>query len=111
MCEFGIIEEFKEDEEYFYEPQKYNCISINDDILNDWWDELSLIQTYFNSYGEVNWGLNRWGTTIIPPKSLDAFYEIVSKDKKSKTSNDLNELMILLRTAISKNKYIIHFGV
>ncbi|MCB2291364.1 hypothetical protein LGK97_16680 [Clostridium sp. CS001] len=39
-AQFGIINEFEKDKEYNdYEPQKYNCISIDDDILNAWWNE------------------------------------------------------------------------
>ena len=41
VAEFGIIEEFDKDKDYSseYEPQKYNCVAIDDDILNDWWED------------------------------------------------------------------------
>jgi hypothetical protein len=48
-----------------YEPQKYNCVAIDDDILNDWWNELALIKTYFHSYSRSNFALARWGVTLI----------------------------------------------
>lgn len=113
IAEFGIIDEFEKDKDYSleYEPQKYNCIAIDDNILNDWWNELILIKTNFNSYARPNFALARWGVTLIPPESLEDFYNIVSKDKRSKSSKELIELMILLRKAISQNKYIIHYGV
>jgi hypothetical protein len=113
ISEFGIIDEFKKDKDYSveYEPQKYNCIAIDDNILNDWWTELILIKTYFNSYSRPNFALARWGVTLIPPESLEDFYNIVSKDKRSKSSKELIDLMILLRKAISENKFIIHYGV
>lgn len=112
VAEFGIIDNFEKDKDYSnYEPQKYNCIAINDDILNDWWDDLTLIKTYFHCYSRPDFSLDRWGVTLIPPESLEAFYNIISNDKKSKISLELINLMILIRRGISENKYIIHYGV
>ena len=113
VAEFGIIEEFEKNKDYSteYEPQKYNCVAIDDDILNDWWEELTLIKTYFHCYSRSEFGLARWGVTLVPPESLEAFYNIVSKDEKSKASEELTNLMILLRKAILENKYVIHYGV
>lgn len=112
VAEFGIIDEFEKDKEYLdYEPQKYNCVAIDDDILNDWWNDLTLVKTYFHCYNRPSFALARWGITMIPPESLEDFYEIVSKDKRSKSSKELNDLMTLLRKAISENKYVIHYGV
>ncbi|MBU3191563.1 hypothetical protein K9O30_01350 [Clostridium bowmanii] len=113
VAEFGIIDKFERNKDYSsdYEPQKYNCVSIDDEILNDWWNELTLIKTYFHCYSRPDFALARWGVTLIPPESLEAFYNIVSKDTKSKSSVDLVDLMILLRKAISENKYVIHYGV
>jgi hypothetical protein len=112
VAEFGIIDEFRKDEDYSsYEPKKYNCVAINDDILNDWWNKLILIKTYFHSYDRPNFALARWGVTLIPPESLESFYSIVSTDRRSKSSKELINLMILLRKAISENKYVIHYGV
>ncbi|MBC8063026.1 MAG: hypothetical protein H7Y18_20535 [Clostridiaceae bacterium] len=112
VARFGIIDEFEKNKDYSeYEPQKYNCVAIEDIILNDWWSELTLIKTYFHCYNRPDFALARWGVTLIPPESLEAFYTIVSKDTKSKSSVELIDLMILLRKAISKNKYVIHYGV
>ncbi|NRT79833.1 hypothetical protein [Clostridium beijerinckii] len=112
VAEFGIIDEFEKDKDYsFYEPKKYNCIAIDDDILSDWWNELTLIKTYFHCYSRPSFALARWGVTLIPPESLEPFYNIVSTYKNSKSSKELINLMILLRKAISQNKYVIHYGV
>lgn len=87
------------------------CVAVYDDILNDRWNDLTLIQTYHHCYDRPNYGLDRWGVTLIPPKSLEVLYCIVSKDTRSKSSVELIDLMVLLRKAISENKYIIHYGV
>lgn len=87
------------------------CVAIDDDILDDWWDELTLIKTYFHCYSRPNFSLARWGVTLIPPESLEAFYNIVSNYKRSNSLKELNDLMILLQKAIAQNKYVIHYGV
>ena len=112
VAQFGIISEFEKDKDYSdYKPKKYNCVAINDDILDDWWNELTLIKTYFHCYSRPNFALARWELRLFPPESLDEFYNIVSKHTKSKSSIELIDLMILLRKAISENKYVIHYGV
>ncbi|MBU5675559.1 hypothetical protein KQI88_03930 [Alkaliphilus sp. MSJ-5] len=113
VAQFGIIDKFEKNKDYSsdYEPRKYNCVAIDDDILNDWWEELTFMKTYFHCYSRPNFALARYGVTIIPPESLETFYNIVSKDIRSKLSEELINLMVLLRTAISLNKYVIHYGV
>lgn len=113
VAEFGIIDKFEKDKDYSscYEPKKYDCVAIDDDFLNDWWKSLTLIKTYIHNYNRPGFALARWGVTLIPPESLEAFYDVVSTDKRSKSSKELIELMTLLRKAISENKYVIHYGV
>jgi hypothetical protein len=113
VAEFGIIDDFEKDKDYAvcYEPMKYHCVAIDDDILNDWWSDLTLIRTYFHSYSRPDFALARWGVTLIPPESLEAFYTIVAKDRRSASSTELTDLMKLLRTAITEQKYVIHYGV
>ncbi|ASA22452.1 hypothetical protein [Paenibacillus donghaensis] len=112
VAQFGIVEIFEEDKDYSdYEPEKYNCVAIDDDYLNEWWEELTLLQTYSHSYSRPEFALARWGVTLIPPASLAAFYDIVAKDHRARTSQELLDLMTLLRQAISENKYVIHYGV
>ena len=81
------------------------CVAIEDDILNDWWKDLILC------YSRQDFALARWGVTLISPESLEAFYSIISKDKRSKSSVELIDLMIMLRRTISEDKYVIHNGV
>jgi hypothetical protein len=111
-AEFGIIDEFQKNKDYSdYEPEKYHCVAIDDDFINDWWNDLALIKTYFHRYSRPAFALARWGVTLIPTESLESFYNIVSTDKRSKSSKEFVDLMMLLRRAISENKYVIHYGV
>ncbi len=69
--EFGILDEFDKRKVYNdYEPQKYDCISVDDDTMNRLIPDLSVMKTYFHSYDRPEYGLAHWGITIIPPESL-----------------------------------------
>ncbi len=45
--EFGIIEDIGETQEYSYDPEKYQCVCIDDAYIDDWWNKLALLKTYF----------------------------------------------------------------
>lgn len=109
-AEFGIVEDIESFKE-IYEPEKYNCIPINDFYINDWWRELESIETYFHSINRPSYALARYGITLIPPKSLGKFQEIILKDKRINTDDNLVELAILIGKAIEKNKFLVHYGV
>ena len=110
--EFGIIEDIEEFQEYSYDPEKYQCVFIDDKIyIDDWWDKLILLKTYFHNLNRPEFGLARYGITIIPPESLLAFQEIVLSDKRMKKDENLVKLADMIQDAICRNKYMIHFGI
>ncbi len=109
--EFGIIEDIRETQEYFYDPDKYQCVCIDDDIyIDDWWDKLVFLKTYFHSLDRPEFGLARWGITLIPPESLPCFHEIVLLDKRINKDAHLRNLADKIQDAINRNKFMIHFG-
>lgn len=111
-AEFGIIEDIEETGKYIYAPGKYNCVNIDDDIyIDDWWDRLILLKTYFHSLDRPELGLARWGITLIPPESLPDFLEIVISDKRINEDDNLIKLADKIQEAIDRNKFMIHFGV
>ena len=115
-AEFGIINDFDEKKDYTgYHPEKYSCVAIDDDLyLNDWWNDLSRIDTlnvYSKGVLQQQKALSRWGITIIPPKSLTDFLDIVIKDKRYKRDANLVALAALIEEAIKEQKYVIHYGV
>lgn len=110
--EFGIIEDIKETQSYSYDPEKYHCVFIDDEIyIDDWWDKLILLKTYFHSLNRPEFGLARYGITLIPPESLPAFQEIVLSDKRMKQDENLMKLAETIQDAIQRNKYMIHYGI
>lgn len=112
-AEFGIISEISTSGIYTnYEPQKYNCIKIDDDIyIDDWWTELQNMETYFNGLNFCAKGLNRHGVTLIPPTSLKHFENILKNDSRLLSDPNLKSLLSIVQKAISENKYMIHYGV
>ncbi|MGG0668319.1 short-chain dehydrogenase [Lederbergia citrisecunda] len=110
--EFGIIDHL--DATYNYEeynPQKFNCISVDDDIINSIYVHLSVMKTYFHSLNRPENGLAYCGITIIPPDSLQLFYVIVTTSKFFKESGELAELAFIISQAIEKKKWMIHYGI
>ena len=110
--EFGIIEDINETQSYSYDPDKYHCVFIDDEIyIDDWWNKLLLLKTYFHSLNRPEFGLARYGITLIPPESLPVFQEIVLSDKRMKQDENLVKLAETIQDAIQRNKYMIHFGI
>lgn len=110
--EFGIIDIFDNQKSYSsYEPQKYNCISVDDEIINGLIKPLSIMKTYFHSFNRPEYGLDHWGITLIPPESLLLFYEVITSSSYFKKSVELNNLASLITKAIEEKKYMIHYGV
>ncbi len=112
--EFGIIDNIEDTvmNGVSFDLEKYHCAAIDDDIyINDWWDRLSLLKTFFQSLERPSFGLARWGITIIPPESLPDFQNIVISDKRINSDENLVVLSEKIGQAIKENKYMIHFGV
>lgn len=109
--EFGIIDDLMDTSYEEYLPEKYQCISVNDDSIQVLLKPLSLVKTYFDSLDRPEFGLAYYGFTIIPPESLSSFLDIVLSAKKIKQQNDVIELSKKIIQAKNENKYMIHYGI
>jgi len=112
-AEFGIIDELDCAKDYsLYEPKKYGCVFIDDFIyIDDWWERLSIMKTYFHNMNRPSTALARYGVTLIPPESLSMFQDIVITDKRLGSDKSLVNLAAKIQEAIDGNKFMIHFGV
>ncbi len=110
--EFGIIDKLNNEKEYnIYEPEKYSCISIDDEIIYDLVDEFEKLNTYFHKIENKNFGLAYFGVTILPPSSLILFLDIIKKNE-NKFEEDQYQLFVnLIQSAINNKKHMIHFGI
>ena len=105
--EFGIMEAAPEKRRRYdeYEPQKYNCISVNDDYLEDIIAEFDHIDFYWHTTDIKGKGICYVGITLIPPEALASFADVI------KEKNGLAELYNLILKAKNENNWIIHFGL
>lgn len=105
--EFGIMEKPPEKGRRYdeYEPQKYNCISVNDDYLEDIIAEFDHIDFYWHTTDIKCKGICYVGITLIPPETLASFADVI------KEKNGLAELYNLILKAKNENNWIIHFGL
>lgn len=107
--EFGIMQENPTNEERIdsYEPQKYNCIGVDDDFIEPILVDLQNVDCYWHTLKREEKGLAYYGITLIPPKSMDAFIKVLSSQNK----DEYISLISLANQAKRHSKYIIHFGI
>lgn len=104
---FGIMNLSPElNERYdYYEPEKYDCISINDDYIEPLLEKLACIECYWHTLERPERGLAYCGINLIPPSSMEQFIECL--EGKVGTA----ELIKLLSKAKEEEKFVIHFGI
>ena len=107
MHEFGIMKELPQagcryDE---YIPKKYDCISINDDIVEVFANRLFDVDMHWHTIDIFGKGLAYCGITLIPPASLSSVIDVID------AFDQLWELRELLKQAQQQNLYVIHFVI
>lgn len=107
--EFGIMQCKPKSEERFdeYEPEKYDCIVVDDDFIEPILMELESIEFYWHSLDIKGKGLAYCGITLIPPESIASMIKILLMQDRL----EYNELISLLNKAEQEGKYVIHFGI
>lgn len=105
--EFGIMPKAPKPGKRYdkYEPQKYDCISVDDAYLQEVTDRLIAIDFYWHALSVRGRGLAYCGITLIPPDSLKVFADVVTDIPQ------LRELAELLKKAARESKWVIHFGI
>lgn len=114
--DFGIMDKIKYKERYdTYEPNKYNCIFVNDDLIEKiiykYLEDFRKMRTYEHTTSIPMFGLNYIGVTLIPPISLPQFKDIITKANTTYNSRELEALISLIAKAHRENKYLIHYGI
>ena len=103
--EFGImLTDPKSGETYNeYEPQKYGCVTVHDEIVECFGDSvLRDLPCFWCSVDRPEKGLAYCGITLIPPSSLSALLD---------ASGGSVPLQKLIEKAMAENRFIIHFGL
>ena len=107
--EFGIMQKGPVTNKRYdsYEPEKYNCIAIDDDYIEAVSEKLLNVDCYWHTLKRPEKGLAYYGVTIIPPNSMDALIEMLLRQDVS----ECIPLIDLAKKAKEDEKYIIHFGI
>lgn len=107
--EFGIMKNKPMNKDRFdeYEPNKYNCIEVDDDFIEPILIDLQSIDCYWHTLEVVGKGLAYGGITLIPPESMDILIKILS----IQNNLEYTDLISLANQAKQEDKYIIHFGI
>ena len=105
--EFGIMAFAPRPGERYdtYEPEKYACISVDDDALNAAEGRLSTIECYWHTLAAKEKGLTWCGITLIPPGSLRSCVDAVADFP------ELCALKELLEKARKEGRWVIHYGL
>ena len=114
--DFGILEQFEENKWYQeYEPEKYNCISVDMDVMDEvfgaYREEIRAIKAFACVSTQPIQGLDECSVTLIPPQSLEVFCNIIVQANKSLHSEKLVLLIDKTQEAMENKKYLIHFGI
>ena len=105
--EFGIMQTDPESGKRYdeYEPEKYNCISVDDEYIEKIADEISSIDFYWHTLDIPAKGIAYCGITLIPPESIESVITVI------KNCSELAQLKAMLEKAAAENKWVIHFGL
>ncbi|GKV57745.1 hypothetical protein NCCP2222_36920 [Sporosarcina sp. NCCP-2222] len=110
--EFGIFLDEDKSKEYIeYNPKRYQCIPVDDEIMSELLDALAGMKTYFHSYDRPEYGLAYCGITLIPEESLAVFREIIVSSDCFHHSDELQALAALIDKAAREQKDLVHFGI
>lgn len=88
-----------------YEPEKYDCIAVNDKCIQALIEKLKSITCYWHGLDRPESGLAYYGITLISPESMAEVIEVV------RSVPEMRRLMEMLVMAERERKFVIHFGV
>ena len=105
--QFGIMMTDPAPEQIFeeYEPEKYDCIAVDDEYVQEVAEMLAGVSVYWHGLDRPESGLAYHGITLIPPESIEKVIEAV------KDVPEMRRLMEMLVVAERERKFVIHFGV
>lgn len=114
--QFGIIDCLEDYEENEYEPEKYHCISVDGDLIDEIYhqgfgDKMKTLETFAHNINHPYKDLAYYGTTLIPPSSLEHFLTIILEENRNYQSDELLKLINKISDAIKENKWVIHYGI
>jgi hypothetical protein len=120
FAQFGLIDHFDPNKDYsLAEPgdtlwtifDRYHCINIPDDAINEWWYRLEAMDTFLHSIDRPARNLARYGVTLIPPSSFELFRDVILSETIRQYQTFVGDLIKMITNASLAGKFLIHFGV
>ena len=107
--EFAILKQTPSWDDIFdtYEPERYRCITVDDDFIEPILTDLREMDCYWHTLEKPEKGLAYYGITLIPPQSLETFLRIISSQNK----REYAPLIQMAMDAKENGNYLIHFGI
>lgn len=95
--EFGTIDCLEDYDEGEYEPEKYNCVCVDDDFLSEVYhdglkNKIKNFETFAHNTSRPFKDLAYCGITLIPPTSLNYFLDIMTEANIKYKSRELEIL-------------------
>lgn len=114
--EFGIVDCIEENKEYTYEPEKYNCISIDGELIDEIYhkgfgNKMKELNTFADNTNRPYKDLAYYGITLIPPSSLQHFQDIIISENVIYKSQEFQALIEMITVAIKEGRWLIHYGI
>ena len=88
-----------------YEPEKYRCIPVRDDLIDPLLEAFSAFGTYYHTLSVPGMGLSWAGITLIPPESLPGFLSVLPE------GSEYDGLRTMFREARAKERFVICYGL
>lgn len=88
-----------------YEPEKYDCISIDDLLIESLVEKLQTVPCFWHSLDIKGNGLAYCGITLIPPQSAEVMLSCIDD------VDAYRQLRELLQKAVANKLFAIHFGI
>lgn len=88
-----------------YEPEKYNCIAVDDDDIMELAPQFNEVNMYWHTLDVPGKGLAYCGITLIPPMTAGDLAVVTPNQPEFA---ELKELLLMAQT---ERKFIIHFGI
>ena len=118
--DFGYISDIDPNKDYALSilsrdySKIFSCVSVPDDIVNEWIPLTKDIPTYFRCLTNPNYGIDHWGITLIPPKSTQMFADVIRQHNNTlpnKEAPEIKELLKLMQQVYTADQYVISFGI
>ena len=94
-----------------YLQLKPNCIAVDDDWLEEIWQQFAEIPSYIHSLQRPGQGFAVYGVTLFPPASLAQIAAVCTNIPGFQQNREGATFLNLLQEGMVQNSYLLHYGI